>query len=68
MSTGYGNHVTALIGSLSSLCDGGISNGQLFRTIDMVGDGILVLNLVHVGKDDWTADSVGGQLDLEFMT
>ena len=68
MLTLDGDHVTALVGSLGCLYDGRLAYGQVGLGIHVVRNGILVLDLVHVGKDDRAGNGIGGHLDLEFVT
>ena len=64
--TGNGNHITALVGGLLGFHNRRLAHSEVFG-VDMVGDGVLVHQLVHVTEDDGAAYGTGRNKHLQLM-
>ena len=62
------NHVTALVSGLFGLYNGRLTHHQVGSRVDVVGNGVLVFNLIHIGKDHRTGNGIVRNLYLEFVT
>ena len=68
MGAFHRDEVAALVNGIGGLDDGRIAHRQVCLGVDVVGDGIGILQFVDIGEDDGTAHGVGRHLHLQFVT
>ena len=66
--TVHGDDIAALVGCLFSCSYSGFVNHQVCLGIDVVGNRVLIINLIHITKDNRAGNRSGRHNNLELVT